>query len=414
MANPGRSRALTAFFWALALIAVALGFFGVRALTRETVQVRVVRATYQTLSSTVSTTGKVEPVSEYQAHAPFPGTIQQIYVQVGQRVQPGTLLVQMNDADAKARIASAEAALSAANLGMRDISQGGTFDERNRNTTDLASAKIEQGNAATRLSTLQALLAKGAVSAAEVAEAKQRLSNASLTLKSATDRSASRYNAQDVAGAQSHVADARAALEAARNSEANVSIRSRIAGTVYSVPVSQYDFVPSGDDILDVADLTHLQVRAYFDEPDLGRLAKNQPVIIQWEGKPGKQWHGHIERAPTTVMTYGTRNVGECLITVDDPSPDLIPNTNVTLTVTEMQRANVLSVPREAWHNDEGKSFVYRVVDGKLVQTPVTVGSVNLYLVQIVSGISANDVVVLRPKAATAELSNGLAVQPVE
>ncbi len=414
MANTGRSRALTAFFWALALIAVVLGFFGVRALTRETIQVRVVRATYQTLSSTVSTTGKVEPVSEYQAHAPFPGTIQQIYVQVGQRVQPGTLLVQMNDADAKARIASGEAALTGARLALRDVSRGGTFDELNRNTTDLAAAKIEQANATTRLSTLQTLFAKGAVSAAEIADAKQRLANANVTLKSAVDRTSNRFNGQDVAGAQSRVADSQAALSAAQNNEANVSIRSRIAGTVYSVPVSQYDFVPSGDDILDVADLSHLQVRAYFDEPDLGRLAKNQPVIIQWEGKPGKQWHGHIERAPTTVMTYGTRNVGECLITVDDPSPDLIPNTNVTLTVTEMQRSNVLSVPREAWHNDEGKSFVYRVIDGKLVQTPVTVGSVNLYLVQIVSGISANDVVVLRPKAATAELSNGLAVQPIE
>ncbi len=414
MPNTGRSRARTAFSLALALIAIVSGFFGLRALTRDVVQVKAVRAGYQTLSSTVSTTGKVEPVSEYQAHAPFPGTIQQIFVQVGQRVQPGTLLVQMNDADAKARIASAEAALAGASLNARDVSQGGSFDERNRNSTDLAAAKIEQQNATLRLSTLQTLFSKGAVSAAEIADARQRLSSANLTLKSATDRTSVRYNAQDIAGAKARITDAQAALNAAQASEANVSIRSRIAGTVYSVPVSQYDFVPSGDDILDVADLGHLQVRAYFDEPDLGRLAKGQQVVIQWEGKPGKQWHGHIERAPTTVMTYGTRNVGECLITVDDPSPDLIPNTNVTLAVTEMQRSNVLSVPREAWHNDEGKSFVYRIVGGKLAVTPVVVGSVNLYLVEIVSGLTAQDVVVLRPKAATTELSDGLAVQTIE
>ncbi len=79
-----------------------------------------------------------------------------------------------------------------------------------------------------------------------------------------------------------------------------------------------------------------------------------------------------------------------------------------------MQRSNVLSVPREAWHNDEGKSFVYRIVGGKLAVTPSCVGSVNLYLVEIVSGLTAQDVVVLRPKAATTELSDGLAVQTIE
>src|SRR6185312_4108062 len=135
----------------------------------------------------------------------------------------------------------------------------------------------------------------------------------------------------------------------------------------YSVPVSAYDFVPAGEDLLDLADLNKIQVRAYFDEPEIGKLAVGQAVKIEWAAKPLQVWHGHISIAPTTVITYGTRNVGECLITVDDARGDLLPNTNVTVTVTTSQRFNVLSVPREALHTEGVSDFVYRVVDGKLV-----------------------------------------------
>ena len=68
----------------------------------------------------------------------------------------------------------------------------------------------------------------------------------------------------------------------------------------------------------------------------------------------------------------------------------------MTITVTEAQRPNVLSVPREALHTDGAKNFVYRIVNGRLTVTPVVVGLVNTTAVEIVSGLSANDIVVLR------------------
>jgi HlyD family secretion protein len=414
MANPGQSRTFRAVSWIAALLLVVFGFLLLRNLTRETVEVRVAHASFQTLSSTVSTNGKVEPVSEYPANAPFSGVLQKIYVHVGDPVERGTLLLQMNDADAKARIATAEAAVTGSRLGLRDVTAGGSFDDLNRFQSELAGARADESKARTTLQTDQQLLAKGAVSAGEVTAAQQNLAQAEAALQSAEARVNHRFNADDRANAQAHVADAEAALTAARAAEANVDIRSPISGTVYSLPFSQYDFVQSGQDIMDIADLKRLQVRAYFDEPDIGKLAIGQPVKIVWDAKPGEEWHGHIARVPTTIMTSGTRNVGECLITVDDAKGDLIPNVDVTITVTESQRTSVLSVPREALHTDGGKNFVYRIVDGRLAVTPVVTGLVNTTAAEIVSGLKANDVVVLRPVTVSAELSNGLEVKPIE
>jgi HlyD family secretion protein len=386
----------------------------VRWFTRDEVEVRVVPVTYETLSKTVSTNGKVEPVEEFQAHAPFPGVIRDIYVGVGQKVAKGDLLVKMDDADARARLATAEANLSNALNNQRDIQSGGNREDQNRFKSEIASATLEQQQATTELNAKKSLQQKGAASPAEVAAAQQRLDAANLSLATARQHLTQRYNPQDAENAAVHVADARAAVASAEDNLANVIIRSPLKGTVYNVPVNQYDFVPFGYDILDVADLTRLQVRAFFDEPEIGGLAPGQPVKIVWDAKPGEVWHGHVALAPTTIFAYNTRSVGVCIITVDDPTPDLIPNTNVTVSVTEMERPHVLSIPREAWHVDGQRSFVYRIVNGTLVETPVKVGVISLTNVEIVSGLAANDIIVKGAKSSVTDLSNGLRVKQVE
>jgi len=103
-------------------------------------------------------------------------------------------------------------------------------------------------------------------------------------------------------------------------------------------------------------------------------------------------WQGHIIRTPVTVFTYTTRTVGEVLVQVDDPDTDLLPDTNVTVTVTISSQENALSVPREAIHKEDGKQYVYKVVDGKtLVRTPVTIGLPNLTQAPILSGLNEGD-----------------------
>ena len=410
-----QSRATSVILWIAGLVVLFLVVFSVRRLTRETVVVRTAPATYQTISATVSTNGKVEPIDEYQAHAPQPGVIQNLYVQLGQHVQVGTLLLRMDDADAKKQLAAAEASVASAQASLTDLDQGGSTEERTRFKSDIASARADQKQAQGTLDSDISLQQKGAVSAGEVIAARQKLDAANMALANAQSRTSGRYSGGDRASAQARLVEAQASVAAARNALTQVDVRSPIEGTVYAIPYSQYDFVPSGnDDLLDVADLSHIQVRAYFDEPDIGKLAAGQPVKIVWDAKPGMTWRGHVMRAPTTVTSYHeTRSVGESLIGVDDARGDLLPNTNVTVTVTETRRDNVLTVPREALRNDISGNFVYRIVGGHLIRTPVQVGVVNLTAVEITGGLSANEQVVLGPAVSGQDLLNGLEVKPV-
>ena len=78
------------------------------------VPVRVDHVTKQDLITTISTNGKVEPMENFEAHAPAPTTVRKIYVREGQRVRQGELLMQLDDADARAQAARALAQTKAA------------------------------------------------------------------------------------------------------------------------------------------------------------------------------------------------------------------------------------------------------------------------------------------------------------
>jgi len=415
MAKPEQKTSTTnSVFWISALVVLVGAVFSIRAMTREAIRVMVAPVSYQTLSSQVSTNGKVEPVEPFQAHAPAPGVVQRIYVDEGAHVAAGQLLVKMDDVDAKSRLASAESSLAQAQLQLSDLQHGGSNEERNSFSNNISTAKLEQQSAETNLKALQLLQQKGSASANEVASAEQRLRSANLALSNASSHASGRYGADDIASAKARVEEAKASVAAAQDAITATDIHSPYSGTVYSIPVSEYDFVQAGEDLMDVADLTRLQVRAYFDEPEIGKLKDGQPVTIVWAAKPNQVWHGHIEHTPTTIIAYGTRNVGECLITVDDAKGDLAPNSNVTVTVTEAQRSHVLSVPREALHTDGARNYVYTIAEGKLRQTPVQLGAlVTLTDVEIAGGLQPNDIVVLGPVNPSKELAPGMAVKPV-
>jgi HlyD family secretion protein len=226
-----------------------------------------------------------------------------------------------------------------------------------------------------------------------VASARQRLDAAEANLHALDQNANSRYSPAEVERARAALADAQANLAAARQVVAQTAMRAPVAGTVYSLDAGPTEFVEEGKMVLQMADLHHERVRAYFDEPEIGRLAVGQKIQIKWDAKPGRIWNGHIERTPVTVINLGTRSVGEVLVKIDDADGQLLPDTNVTATVTISSEPNVLGVPREALHSESGKTFVYKVAKDTLQKTFVTTGTINLTQVAILSGLQEGDLV---------------------
>ncbi|RRA49470.1 efflux RND transporter periplasmic adaptor subunit [Acidipila sp. EB88] len=381
--------------WTAAVLVVALVSYMAHVATRTVLQVRAFTVVRGPIRSSVSTNGKVQPVNNYEAHAPYPGLVKSLLVHEGDVVPAGKLLLTMDSVDAQTRLAQARATLAGALANQRSVESGGVPEDRYTFNGQVEQAQADERAAQQSLTTLQQLAAKGAASPSEVLQAQNRLASDHANLQVLQQRQTARKTPPNAEQARAEVVEAQAAVNGALDALNKSSVRAPFAGTVYSVPASQTEYVQQGDKLLQEADLTHMEVLAYFDEPDIGKLSIGQPVRVTWTGKPDEVWHGHIKRLPATVVTYTTRNVGELICSLDDPHDGLLPDTNVDVTVTTREVQDALYVPREALHTEQGLTYVYKVVHGALKRAAVQVGNLNLTQVQIVTGVAAGDVVAL-------------------
>jgi HlyD family secretion protein len=381
------------WLWLGALALTIAVFFSVRSLTRDRLQVRAAEAVHMPLVSSISTNGRVEPDVNFEIHAPIASTVKAVYVQPGDQVPAGKLLMELDNTQALARVATAESGVKAAQAVLEAATHNGTQQERQMAAVDVTRARLERDEARRGLQALTQLNSTGAASHSEVTAARQRLDTAEASLRASEQSANHRYSPAEIERARAALADAKAGLTAERQVLAQTYVHAPVAGTVYNLGAGRTEYVEEGKLLIQLADLHHERVRAYFDEPEIGRLAVGQKIQIKWDAKPGLIWNGHIQRTPVTVMDLGTRSVGEVLVKIDDADGQLLPDTNVTATVTISSESSALSVPREALHSESGKTYVYKIAKDGLQRTFVTIGTINLTQVAILSGLHEGDMV---------------------
>ncbi len=394
----------------LAAIIVFAAFISFR---RTEVPVHAERATLSTIESTISTNGKIEPMDNFEAHGPAATTVKKIFVHEGDHVRRGQKLLQLDDAGARAQAARALAQLRGAEADLNNVHSGGTHEEVLTTESQLVSARTERDAAQRNLEAMRRLQQRGAASAGEVQQAEARLQKAQAEFDLLQQKQKSRYSSPEVVKVQAQAEEARASYAAAQELLRNSNIVSPRDGIVYSLPIREGAYVNSGDLLVQVANLVSVQVRAFVDEPDIGRLAKGQKVLVTWDALPGRTWMGEITRVPTTVTVHGTRTVGELTCLVNNQDLKLLPNVNVSVNVITGRHENVLTLPREAVHQNEGKRFVYEVSDGKLQRRYVETSLSNLTRVEVTSGINERSLIALG-SINSQPLREGLPVRVVQ
>ncbi len=244
----------------------------------------------------------------------------------------------------------------------------------------------------------------------KAAEDQLQQANADLTLLQQKQKG--RYSKPEVAKVEAQKSEAQAAYDAAEDTLSQLNVRAPFDGVVYALPVLQGAYVNPGDLILQEADLSKVRVRAFVDEPDLGRLTPGDSIDVTWDALPSRDWHGEVTAVPTVIKMHGTRNVGETTCIVDNHDFKLLPNVNVNVTITTAEHPNVLAVPREAIHQEDSTRYVYQIVNNELHRKDVTTSVSNLTQVEITSGLPENAMVALAP-LNTKPLHDGLAVKVV-
>ena len=401
-------------FTVLAITAAAvLLFTGWMRLRNTVVPVRTEQVTRQNIASVISTNGKVEPVRNFAAYAPAPAVVKKILVREGDHVKQGQLLLELDDADARAQAAKALAQLRAAEADLQAAQTGGTHEQVLTTQSDLEKAQAERSDAQRNFDAVQRLQQNGAAAPAEVEAARNRLTKANADVQLLQSRLKNPFSSPEMEKVQANLTQARAAYTAAQQLLRNLNVRAPFAGIVYTLPVRASAYVNGGEVLVQVANLKDIQVRAFVDEPEIGRLAVGEKVEIRWDAVPGRTWEGKLTRVPASVSTVGTRTVGEVTTEIDNFDRKLLPNVNVNVSIITARHNDVLTVSREAVHDVNGKRYVYQIVGQKLQAQEVQTGLSSLTQVEITQGLSDGATIALGALNG-ASLRSGIEVKVVE
>jgi HlyD family secretion protein len=373
-----------------ALIALLYSYFH-----QTPLKVRATLVQRGAIRSLISTNGKVEPVQNFEAHAPIATTVKRLLVKEGDHVRKGQLLLQLDDNDIRTQAARAQAQVKAAQADQSSLKTGGTQEEVLTLNSQLAKDRSARNIAQHNLESMQRLQQEGAASAGEVRQAQDTLQHAQADVSLLEQKQKDRYSQPEVAKVQAQGEEAQAAYDAAEDALSKSSVRAAFDGVVYSLPVKAGAFVQAGDLLLQEADLSKVLVRAFVDEPDVGRLQVGQKVEVTWDAIPGRLWNGTVNAVPATVKLRVSRNVGETTCLIDNQDLRLLPNINVGVTIVVAEHQNVLTLQRDALHIDDSKPYVFRIVGDRVKRQDIQFSLQNLTRVEITSGLTEGEAVAL-------------------
>jgi HlyD family secretion protein len=373
------------------------------------------------LVSSITSNGKVEPISPYVMRAQLDTFVEKVHVLEGQAVKRGQALLDLNVKDAAAQLADTREKLLHAQDDLRAAKAGGRSDATARATGDLAKAQAERDRLQRANDALQRLVAQQAATKEELAANDLALvkAQAEVARLAAVKQEFEHGVSLDVDGMALRVEQLQNEIAALASKVRDGRIAAPADGTLYSMPVKAGDYVKVGDLLAEMADLHKVRVRAFIDEPELGLLEPNQSVTITWDALPNQSWTGRTEVIPKQVVARQTRSVGELLCSVNNDKLQLLPNINVNVRINSKERLNVLSVPRGAVETEAGRRYVFVVKDNQLgvgvrkstlEKREVHVGIADATNYEIVTGLQEGEMVALPGEV---DLRNGMRVQIV-
>ena len=394
--------------WVVLLAIAASGVWYAVTLRNQPPELTFTHVVRESITSSVPTNGKVEPIEWSEARTDRPGPVEKILVQRGALVKQGDELIELDSSEARAAVAAAQARVTQVRAELEVIEKGGRMADLNAIAGDLDREKLELAVAQKEYDSLVRLQAKQAATAYEVTQAKDKIDRAQQQIRALEQRRGALVAPQDRSSAEARLRDAESAVALAEDRVRKSVVRAPIAGTVYQFDLKSGAYLDAGDLAASIGQLAKVRVKVFVDEPDLGRVARGKPVTITWDAMPGRKWKGVVDKTPTQIVALGTRQVGEVYCVIDNPDRDLLPGTNVNADITAEESAGALTIPKEAVRRELGQAGVFTLVGNALAWKKITLGISNTTRTQV-DGLKESDAVALPSEKP---LKDGMVVTP--
>ncbi len=341
----------------VAVVAIA-AFFMMGGKKKETVSFETAKVERTTISSTITATGTIEPVTSVTVGTQVSGIVSKLYVDYNSVVKKGQIIAELDKTNLTSELKTAQANLSSAQ----------------------STLNYEQNN----FNRYQTLYNKGLVSADEYETAKLSY------LK-----------------AKEQVNTSRESVQKAQTNLGYATITSPIDGVVLSKAVEEGQTVAASfntPELFTIAqDLTDMRVIADIDEADIGGVKEGQRVTFTVDAFPEDHFEGKVTQVRQQATTESNVVTYEVVISAPNNDLKLKPGLTANVTIYTLEKNDVLAVPSKALRfipneallteqqsveDCEGLFKVWTLEGDVFKAHSVEVGTNNGILTEIVSGVA--------------------------
>ena len=257
----------------------------------------------RTLEVAVSSAGIVEPLATVEVKSKASGEVLDIQVETGDLVEEGTLMVRIDPRIVRNRLAQSDAELKAA-ISRREI-------------------------ATTQKKRVESLVSNGTLTQSDLEQA---------TL--------------DLANAVAQVVTANVAVENARIAVDDTDIRAPIGGTVIFKPVEIGQVISSptqdfagGTLLMQMADLSAVQIRSLVDETDIGKIQPGMQVSVSVAAYPNQPFPGEVVKIEPQAVVDQNVTMFAVLVSIQNPDGLLLPGMNAEVEISIARAADAMTIP---------------------------------------------------------------------
>ena len=325
----------------------------------EKVEFETAKVEKQDISTSITATGTIEPVTSVTVGTQVSGIVSKLYVDYNSVVKNGQVIAELDKTN--------------------------LISELNRAKADLSSAQSTLNYETANFNRYQTLFDKGLVSANDYESARLSYEKARQT-----------------------VASSRESVQKAQTNLGYATITSPIDGVVLSKSVEEGQTVAASfntPELFTIAqDLTDMRVIAYIDEADIGGVQQGQRVTFTVDAFPDDKFEGQVTQVRQQATTSSNVVTYEVVISAPNKDLKLKPGLTANVTIFTLEKNDVLAAPAKALRfmpneallskgqqieDVEAKTKVWTLEGNTFKAHAVETGTTNGMLTEIVSGISA-------------------------
>jgi len=385
------------------------------------VDVTTAQAIVQNIPTYFEATGTLASDAQTDVAPAVGGKIVQVNFDIGSYVQKGSVLVQLNDRDARIRLEQANAQVEQANAQVRNaqanvdqaiaslrqtqarlnVKDGETFNIETFSQVRSINAQLEL--AEKELRRAERLLETGDIARTiydqrksqrdallgQLAEAR---SNAAVAVKAIDTARAVVDTARTTVGnARAAVAVAQANTETARKAIADATIYAPISGFIAERTADVGEFATTNTKVATILRTSFLRLRIDVPEQSIGKVAVGQSVSIQTSAYPDRNFAGTIVRVAPNVNT--TSRVLSVEAEVENGGELLKPGQFATVRITQSKPSLAVMIPASAVKTDGTNNKVFVIKDGVAEERQVQIGLLENDLIEVKQGVQENETV---------------------